>query len=297
MEIGFVGLGKMGANMVRRLLQGGHQVQVFDRSVAAAQELEKEGAKAQGDLASLVAALPAPRVIWMMIPAGPPVDETIEQLRPHLRAGDVLIDGGNTRFTDTIERGKRLATQDILYLDAGTSGGVWGLKNGYCLMVGGEKKAFQILEPVLKTLAPPNGYIHAGPSGAGHYVKMIHNGIEYGMMQAYAEGFDMMKSSRYQFDLPQVANLWNQGSVVRSWLLELAARALAEDPNLDGLKGYVEDSGEGRWTVEESIHLSVPTPVITASLQARFRSRRENTFSDRFLSALRNQFGGHAVKK
>jgi len=218
MEIGFVGLGKMGANMVRRLLQGGHQVQVFDRSVAAAQELEKEGAKAQGDLASLVAALPAPRVIWMMIPAGPPVDETIEQLRPHLRAGDVLIDGGNTRFTDTIERGKRLATQDILYLDAGTSGGVWGLKNGYCLMVGGEKKAFQILEPVLKTLAPPNGYIHAGPSGAGHYVKMIHNGIEYGMMQAYAEGFDMMKSSRYQFDLPQVANLWNQGSVVRSWL-------------------------------------------------------------------------------
>jgi len=297
MEIGFVGLGKMGANMVRRLLQGGHQVQVFDRSVAAAQELEKEGAKAQGDLASLVAALPAPRVVWMMIPAGPPVDETIEQLRPHLRAGDVLIDGGNTRFTDTIERGKRLATQDILYLDAGTSGGVWGLKNGYCLMVGGEKKAFQILEPVLKTLAPPNGYIHAGPSGAGHYVKMIHNGIEYGMMQAYAEGFDMMKSSRYQFDLPQVANLWNQGSVVRSWLLELAARALAEDPNLDGLKGYVEDSGEGRWTVEESIHLSVPTPVITASLQARFRSRRENTFSDRFLSALRNQFGGHAVKK
>jgi len=297
MEIGFVGLGKMGANMVRRLVQGGHQVNVFDRSANVAQDLQKEGAKARASLQELVSALPSPRVVWMMIPAGPPVDETIEQIRPHLKAGDILIDGGNTRFTDSIERSKRLAAHGILFVDAGTSGGIWGLKNGYCLMVGGEKQAIQTLEPVLKTLAPANGYIHAGPSGAGHYVKMVHNGIEYGMMQAYAEGFDMMKASRYQFDLPAIANLWNQGSVVRSWLLELAARALTEDPNLDGLKGYVEDSGEGRWTVEESIQLSVPTPVITASLQARFSSRRENTFSNKFLSALRNQFGGHAVKK
>lgn len=297
MELAFVGLGKMGANMVRRLVGGGHKVHAFDRNLEVVDGLAREGATPARSIAELVAALPAPRVIWMMIPAGAPVDQMIDEISPLLSARDILIDGGNSRFTDSISRSAKLAANGISFLDVGTSGGVWGLKVGYCMMVGGDRKAFTAVEPALKTLAPPEGYLWVGPSGAGHYVKMVHNGIEYGMMQAYAEGFDLMASSRYELPLADIAHLWNQGSVVRSWLLELGAAALKEDPNLEKLVGYVEDSGEGRWTVQESIDLAVPLPVITASLQARFRSRRENTFSDRFLSALRNQFGGHAVKK
>lgn len=297
MEIGFIGLGKMGGNMVRRLQRGGHSCVVFDRSFDVAQELAKEGAKPVKSIEELVKTVKGPRAIWVMVPAGQPVDDTIQALLPGLSKGDMIIDGGNSKFTDTIARAERLTERGIHFVDAGTSGGIWGLKVGYCLMVGGPKEAFDRLEPALKTLAPENGYLHAGASGAGHYVKMIHNGIEYGMMQAYAEGFDIMANSRFGLDLKAIANLWNQGSVVRSWLLELVAGMFAENPKLDGIKGYVEDSGEGRWTVEESINLSVPAPVIIASLQARFRSRRENTYSDRFLAALRNQFGGHAVKK
>ncbi len=297
MELGFIGLGKMGGNMVRRLQRGGHSTVVFDRTYATAEELAKEGAKPVRSIAEITQTLKAPRAVWIMVPAGAPVDETIETLLPGLSKGDIIIDGGNSKFTDTIARGEKLAKQGIHYIDAGTSGGVWGLQVGYCLMVGGTKEAFAILEPALKTLAPPDGYLHVGPSGAGHYTKMIHNGIEYGMMQAYAEGFDILENSRYKLDHHAIAKLWNQGSVVRSWLLELVENMFATDGKLEKLKGYVEDSGEGRWTVEEAINLSVPAPVITSSLQTRFRSRRENTFSDRFLAALRNQFGGHAVKK
>lgn len=297
MEVGFIGLGKMGANMVRRLMGGGHSVFVLDRSSEVTQAIAKEGAHPATSTAHLIQQLKGPRVLWMMIPAGAPVDEMIAEVSPHLGSGDILIDGGNSRFHDTIARSAALKSKGISYMDVGTSGGVWGLKLGYCMMIGGERASFERIEPLLQTLAPADGYRWVGPSGAGHYVKMVHNGIEYGMMQAYAEGFDLMKSSQFEFNLPEIAHLWNQGSVVRSWLLELSAEALKADPKLEKLVGYVEDSGEGRWTVQESIDRSVPTPVITASLQARFRSRRENTFSDRFLAALRNQFGGHAVKK
>ncbi len=297
MQLGFIGLGKMGANMVRRLISGKHSVVVIDHHQAVVDELVGYGAIPAASTEELVSKLSTPRAIWMMVPAGEVVDQLIEKLLPNLSPGDVLIDGGNSNFKESIARAERLKTKGILYLDAGTSGGVWGLKNGFCLMVGGEKQGFSLVEPAIKTLAPENGYLHVGPSGAGHYSKMIHNGIEYGMMQAYAEGFEILKSSRYQFDLHGLCKLWNQGSVVRSWLLELAENVFAEDGNLESLKGFVQDSGEGRWTVQEAIDLSVPAPVITASLLTRFRSRRENTFSDRFLAALRNQFGGHAVKK
>ncbi len=297
MELGFIGLGKMGANMVRRLLPAGHVVHIYGRKPEITGELAKMGAKVLPDISEFGNALKAPRVIWMMIPAGDPVDEMIETLLPQLSAGDILVDGGNSRYRDTVRRAEKLKGAGIHYVDSGTSGGIWGLKVGYCLMVGGEKKAFQIIEPALKTLAPPDGYLHVGGSGAGHYVKMIHNGIEYGMMQAYAEGMEIMKESQFQFDLPAICKLWNQGSVVRSWLLELLASALAEDPKLDKLQAYVQDSGEGRWTVNEAVDLAVPAPVLTTALFARFRSRRENSFADRCLSALRNQFGGHAVKE
>jgi len=296
MEIAFVGLGKMGGNMVRRLLQGGHKVVAFDRDSAVVDGLAKEGATPAKSLQDVCSKFSGAKVIWIMVPAGAPVDETIDALIPTLSAGDLVIDGGNSRFTDSIARGAKLKEKGIYFVDAGTSGGIWGLQVGYCLMVGGEKKAIEMLSPALETLAPPNGYLHVGDIGAGHYTKMIHNGIEYGLMQAYAEGFELLECSQFKVDLPKVARLWNQGSVVRSWLLELAEKMLADDPKLSELKGYVEDSGEGRWTVEESINLRVPAPVITLALQARFRSRRENTFSDRFLAALRNQFGGHAVK-
>lgn len=296
MELGMIGLGRMGANMVRRLQQGGHRVVVHNRSREPIDEMAKEGAVPAYTLEELVANLQAPRVVWMMVPAGQPVDDQIAALKPLLSPGDIIVDGGNSRYTDTIARGEKLREDGLYYVDAGTSGGVWGLEVGYCLMVGGEDAAVKTVEPAFRTLAPENGYLHVGPSGAGHYVKMIHNGIEYGMMAAYAEGFEILHESRYDFDLEAIANLWNHGSVVRSWLLELAALAFAEDPNLDKLRGYVGDSGEGRWTVFESIDLDVAAPVIYLSLASRFLSRKDDTFGNKVLAALRQQFGGHAVK-
>ncbi|CAN5313710.1 decarboxylating 6-phosphogluconate dehydrogenase [soil metagenome] len=296
MELGMIGLGRMGADMVRRLQLGDHRVVVHNRSREPIDELAGEGAVPAYTLEELVSSLPTPRVVWMMIPAGQPVDDQIAALRPLLSPGDIIVDGGNSKFSDTIARGEKLSDDGLHYIDAGTSGGVWGLEVGYCLMVGGEDAPVKILEPALKTLAPENGYLHVGPSGAGHYVKMVHNGIEYGMMAAFAEGFEIMHESRYDLDLEAISNLWNQGSVVRSWLLELAALAFAQDPNLDHLRGYVGDSGEGRWTVFESIDLDVAAPVIYMSLAMRFLSRKEDTFGNKVLAALRQQFGGHAVQ-
>jgi 6-phosphogluconate dehydrogenase len=297
MELGFVGLGRMGGNMVTRLVQGGHRVVAYDRSAGAAALAKASGAETVGTLEELPKALRAPRAVWIMVPAGEPTESTIDTLSGLLARDDVIVDGGNTRWTDDVRRGRALTARGLHYVDAGTSGGVWGLQNGYCLMVGGEPDVIARLAPVFTTLAPPNGWLHVGGIGAGHYVKMIHNGIEYGMMQAYAEGFELMSASDYRLDLPAIANLWNQGSVVRSWLLELAADALRADPALAHLKPYVEDSGEGRWTVEDAIDKAVPAPVITAALFARVRSRRDNSFADRLLAALRNQFGGHAVRR
>jgi 6-phosphogluconate dehydrogenase len=296
MQLGFVGLGKMGLNMVTRLARGGHQVVAFDRSADAIHRAENEKARGAASLEALVAQLTPPRAVWVMVPAGPPTGSTVEALGHLLSKGDTIIDGGNTNFHDDVRRGDVLAKKGIQYIDAGTSGGIWGLTEGYCLMVGGDASACTRLEPIFLTLAPPDGYLHVGPVGSGHYVKMVHNGIEYGMMQAYAEGFELMQSGAYPIDLAKVANLWMHGSVVRSWLLELAGRALSEDPGLASLEGYVEDSGEGRWTLMEGIERSVPLPVLTASLFTRFRSRQHNPFADRLLAALRNQFGGHAVK-
>lgn len=297
MRIGMIGLGRMGGNMVTRLLQGGHEVVAYTRDQKKVEKAVSEGALGAKDLKNLVEQLPSPRAIWIMVPAGKPTQDMIDELVPMLAPGDILIDGGNSKYTDDIARAEALKPTGIHYMDAGTSGGIWGLQVGYCLMVGGEPADFAHLEPIFKTLAPPNGYLHCGPTGAGHYVKMVHNGIEYGLMQAYAEGFEIMKASRYKdLDLAKVADLWNQGSVVRSWLLELTALALHADPGLDELAAYVEDSGEGRWTVEESINTSVPAPVIALSLQMRFRSRQDNSFSSRMLAAMRQQFGGHAVK-
>ncbi len=296
MDVGFVGLGRMGLNMTLRLLRGGHRVVAFDRGAEAVAKAKEGGAAGAADLAALVAALPAPRALWMMIPAGAPVDDTIAALRPMLGRGDVLVDGGNSNFKDSRRRAADLARDGIHYVDAGTSGGIWGLANGYCMMLGGEAAAVERLRPALDTLAPPEGWQHVGPSGAGHYAKMIHNGIEYGMMQAYAEGFEILHASDYPFDLEKLAHLWNQGSVVRSWLLELAERAFASDPRLEKIRGWVEDSGEGRWTVQEAIDRNVPAEVLTLSLLTRFRSRQDDSFRDRVLAALRNEFGGHAVK-
>lgn len=300
MELGFIGLGKMGANMVRRLMQGNHTVVVSNKEVDTAFNLAKElgsNVKPVNSAAEVAASLKGPRVIWLMVPSGAPVDELIAELRPKLSKGDIIIDGGNSNYHDTVRRGRELKEAGIHFVDAGTSGGVWGLQVGYCLMVGADKEAFRVLEPVLKTLAPKDGYLHVGATGSGHYTKMIHNGIEYGMMQAYAEGFDILKNSEFNLDLRAITHLWNQGSVVRSWLLELAERMFNEDPELKNLKPFVQDSGEGRWTVEEAIRLSIPAPVITHSLLARFQSRQDNSFGFRVLAALRNQFGGHAVKK
>jgi 6-phosphogluconate dehydrogenase len=297
MQLGFVGLGKMGLNMVTRLIQGGHQIAAYDRSADAASHAATAGAQSVSSLESLIAALTPPRAVWVMVPSGDPTEATVAALAILLSPDDVIIDGGNTNFHDDVRRAQSLMGKRIHYIDAGTSGGVWGLQEGYCLMVGGEADVCKRLEPIFLTLAPPNGYLRVGDHGAGHYVKMIHNGIEYGLMQAYAEGFELMHESPYKVDLGAVAALWNQGSVVRSWLLELAARALAEDRDLASLQGYVEDSGEGRWTLHEGIDLGVPLPVITAALYTRFRSRETNPFGERLLAALRNQFGGHAVKK
>jgi 6-phosphogluconate dehydrogenase len=298
MQIGLCGLGKMGMNMSVRLLQGGHQVVAFDVDPKRAPELAKDGGAAASSFEDLVKKLSAPRVVWIMVPSGKPTEALVVEAAKLLQKGDVLIDGGNSNFRDSQRRGKLLAEKGVGFLDAGTSGGVWGLKVGYCLMVGGEQAAFALAEPIFKTLAPKDGYLHAGPVGAGHYVKMVHNGIEYGMMQAYAEGFDILKSSEFPLDLKAIAHLWGQGSVVRSWLLELLEKAFAENGNgLDKIKGYVDDSGEGRWTVQAAIDQNVPAPVITLSLIGRIASRLPETFGNKVTAALRNQFGGHAMKK
>jgi 6-phosphogluconate dehydrogenase len=299
MQLAMIGLGKMGGNMVERLLRGGHKVVAFDRAPETVQKYAALGATGATSLADMVKKLDAPRVIWIMVPAGAPVDDTIAELRPTLKEGDILIDGGNSNFHETIRRSTDLAKDGIQFIDSGTSGGIWGLENGYCLMVGGEKRAVLRCEPIFKTLAQPKGFAHVGPSGAGHYVKMIHNGIEYGLMQAYAEGYEILHASKTfpGLDLGAIGELWQHGSVVRSWLNELAVSAFTKDPDLDKLKGYVSDSGEGRWTVQESIDVDVPAPVITLSLLMRFRSRQEDSFGAKVLAALRNEFGGHAVHK
>jgi 6-phosphogluconate dehydrogenase len=299
MQLAMIGLGKMGGNMTERLLRGGHSVVVYDRGADVVQKYAKIGGFAAQSLGDVVKQLAAPRVVWIMVPAGDPVDQTITELRPLLTDGDIVIDGGNSNFHDTIRRAKALVDAGIQLIDCGTSGGVWGLENGYCLMIGGEKRAVLRCEPIFKTLAPPQGCAHVGPSGAGHYVKMIHNGIEYGMLQAYAEGYEILHASKDfpRLDLHQIADVWQNGSVVRSWLNELAIRAFQRDSNLDAIKGWVADSGEGRWTVQEAIDLDVPAPVITLSLLARFRSRQEDSFGAKVIAALRNEFGGHAVHK
>jgi 6-phosphogluconate dehydrogenase len=297
MDIGFVGLGKMGLNMVTRLQRAGHQVTAYDRSAEALANATAAGCTGASSLADLVQRLKAPRAVWLMVPSGTPTEETVQAVAALLAPGDIIIDGGNTWFHDDVRRSNELAAKKLQYIDAGTSGGIWGLKNGYCLMIGGPKEAVDRLAPIFEALAPPNGWAHVGATGAGHYVKMVHNGIEYSLMQGYAEGFELMSKSEYRLDLPRIADLWMQASVVRSWLLELAAGALKEDPRLERLKGYVQDSGEGRWMVADAIDKSVPVPTLTAALFTRFRSRQTDSFAEKMLAALRNAFGGHAVKR
>lgn len=297
MKIGMIGLGRMGGNMTERLIRGGHQVVVYDRSQEAVQNTVARGGEGSSSLADLVSKLPAPRVVWVMVPAGEITDHTITELAGLLSQGDIIIDGGNSRYTESQRHAKEAAAKGIHFLDAGTSGGIWGLKEGYCLMVGGEKAAYDHVLPILQTLAPPEGCLYVGPSGAGHFVKMIHNGIEYGMLQAYGEGFEILEKSQFDLDLHAISHLWNRGSVVRSWLLELAERAFAHDGHLNDIRGYVEDSGEGRWTVQQAIDQNVPAPVLTLSLLARLASRQDESFSAKVIAALRNEFGGHAVQK
>jgi 6-phosphogluconate dehydrogenase len=297
MRIGFIGLGRMGGNMVRRLLRDGHEVVAYNRSPEKTQEIATEGADPSFSIKELVSKLEAPRFVWIMVPAGDATEAQIRELVEDLSPGDTIIDGGNTNFHDDVRRHAMLAEKGLKYIDAGVSGGIWGLANGFCLMVGGDRDAVAPLEPVFTSLAPENGYLHTGAPGSGHYVKMIHNGIEYGMMQAYAEGFEILHASDYKLDLGAVADLWMHGSVVRSWLLELAGRAFkAQGQDLEHLKGWVADSGEGRWTVQEAIDHDVPAPVITLSLLTRFRSRQDDSYGAKVLAALRNEFGGHAVK-
>jgi 6-phosphogluconate dehydrogenase len=321
MKIGVIGLGKMGGNMSRRLMKAGHSCVVFSRTAKTREALAKEGATAAASLADVVKTLAEkPRVIWLMLPAGQTTDEAVEELRALLEPGDIVVDGGNSFYKDDIRRAKNLAQKGIRYIDCGTSGGVWGIERGYCMMIGGPKEAVDHLDPIFAALAPglgniprtpgrgkgesqaERGYIHAGPSGAGHFVKMIHNGIEYGLMQAYAEGFDILRNKdskdlaedeRFTLNLPDIAEVWRRGSVISSWLLDLGAAALAQDPQLEKFSGFVQDSGEGRWTVEAAIEEAVPADVITTALYARFRSRREHTFGERMLSAMRFGFGGH----
>ncbi|MFN2433233.1 MAG: phosphogluconate dehydrogenase (NAD(+)-dependent, decarboxylating) [Gemmatimonadota bacterium] len=297
MQLGIIGLGRMGGNMLQRLIESGHAVVGHDTSAEKRAEAESRGGRAAETLAALAAALEPPRAIWIMVPHGDPVTQTIDGLLPHLSAGDVLVDGGNSRWTEAAFRAEALERHGIAFLDVGTSGGIWGLAEGYCLMVGGGHAAFGRLEPILAALAPPGGYAHVGPSGAGHFVKMVHNAVEYGMLQAFGEGFEMLHASPLGIDLPSVAELWRHGSVVRSWLLDLAARAFAGDPRLDAVRGYVEDSGEGRWSLEYAIDHAVPAPVLAQSLFARFASRQEDSFSAKVIAALRNEFGGHAVHR
>jgi len=299
MQIGMIGLGRMGLNMARRLLGGEHEVIGFNRNRDKIEELVKDGGIGAYSLEEVVEKLEPPRTVWIMLPAGKPVDDTITRLKELLEPGDTIIEGGNSYYKDDIRRTEELEGTGISYLDAGVSGGIWGLKIGYCMMIGGPKEVFKRLEPVFETLAPEDGYLHCGGAGAGHFVKMVHNGIEYGMMQAYGEGFDILEASPYGegLDYSEVSHLWNQGSVIRSWLLELAEDAFSEDGRLEDIRGYVEDSGEGRWTILQAIETAVPAPVITASVFARFQSRREDSFGNRVLAALRKQFGGHAVVK
>ena len=297
MQVAMIGLGRMGMNMVRRLLRGGHEVIVYNRTPQKTEEMAKEGALPAHSLSELAERLTPPRAVWLMLPAGPAVDDHLQALQSLLSPGDIVIEGGNTYYKDDLRRAALLEQKGIRFVDVGVSGGIWGLQVGYCLMVGGDRAAFQHLKPILETLAPADGYLYCGPTGAGHFVKMVHNGIEYGMMQAYAEGFQILEASPYGEGLKpsEVAHLWNQGSVVRSWLLELAEAAFAKDEKLSRIRGYVEDSGEGRWAVAQAIETGVSAPVIALSLMNRFRSRERDTFADRVLAALRREFGGHGV--
>ena len=297
MQLGMIGLGRMGFNMTERLMLGGHKLVVYDRSPEAIKSAQNKGATGAASLKEVVAKLSAPRAVWIMVPSGAPVDQTIDELLPLMSKDEVIIDGGNSFYKDSIARGQRVAAAGLHYQDCGTSGGIWGLKNGYCLMIGGEREIFDRIEPIYKTLAPEDGYAYMGTSGSGHFVKMVHNGIEYGMLQAYGEGFELMNASDYDLDLQKISKIWNHGSVVRSWLLELAELAFEREPHLDSLRGYVDDSGEGRWTVFDAIEKNVPAPVITISLLRRLASRQEESFSAKVIAALRNEFGGHAVKK
>lgn len=296
MQLAMIGLGRMGSGMTVRLLQGGHQVVVFDRSVDAIGALAGKGATPASSLEDLGQKLKAPRIFWLMIPAGPPVDDTIQRLSGVLSPGDVIVDGGNSNYKDSMRRAETLRSQQVEFLDCGVSGGIWGLKVGFNLMVGGNEAVFKQVEPIFQTLAPADGYAYVGASGAGHYSKMVHNGIEYSLLQSYAEGFEILKAAPFGFDLIQLARLWNHGSVIRSWLLELAEAAFERDPELTHIKGYVEDSGEGRWTLEEALAHSVPAPALAMSLFMRYRSRQDDSFSAKVLAALRNEFGGHPVR-
>lgn len=297
MKIGFIGLGKMGGNMVERLLRDGHEIVVYNLTKPEIEEAVNKGALGAVSVEDLVSKLPDRKVIWLMVPAGIPVDSNIDILTKFLKPNDIIIDGGNSNWKLTQSRGKKLAEIGLHFVDCGTSGGVWGLENGYSLMTGGNKEAVEYIYPIFKSLAPPGGYTYCGESGAGHFVKMVHNGIEYGMMQAMAEGFEIIEKSPFKIDVAAVASGWQYGSVVRSWLLELAVLALKQDPGLENIKGFVEDSGEGKWTVEAAIELNVPAHVISSSLYTRFESRQDDSFAMKLLAALRNQFGGHAVKK
>lgn len=299
MQVAMIGLGRMGMNMARRLLKKGHEVVAYNRTAKKTEELAGEGAVAAYSLEEIPGLLEKPRAVWVMLPAGPTVDDHLVKLVDILDPGDTVIEGGNSFYKDDIRRAETAQKAGLSYVDAGVSGGIWGLTEGYCLMIGGPKEAYEHLEPLFRSLAPAEGYIYCGESGAGHFVKMIHNGIEYAMMQAYAEGFELLEASPYGKTLAYdaLSHVWNRGSVIRSWLLELAEAAFQADPGLSKIQGYVDDSGEGRWTVQHAIEAAVSSPVITLSLFERFRSRKENTFSDRVLAALRREFGGHAVKK
>ncbi len=300
MELAMIGLGRMGGNMAQRLLRGGHRVVAYDASNAAVAASQEQGAAGAASIEEVVALLTPPRAVWLMLPQGQVTNDTIDRLRPLLAAGDVILDGGNANYKDTIGQAEKLAVDGIELMDVGTSGGIWGLTEGYSLMVGGKAETFRRLEPIFQTLAPAadKGYCYAGPAGAGHFVKMVHNGVEYALMQAYAEGFELMAAkTEFDLDLASIAETWRHGSVVRSWLLDLTVAALEQDPGLKGLEAYVEDSGEGRWTVQEAVDLAVPIPAITLSLQQRFRSRQEQPFGAKLLAALRNQFGGHGIRR